>query len=188
MGKPTLDHVQGKRIISCSPTNIFLAQEMQFHQSNNLDLASPAHPPSDLRPVRSAYQPPASSTFLSERTSHQQPASSTLLSEQTSTSHQPPANRTGCWLTSLAEPDGPPYRTDHWSTWATAAHLEQWGGQGLAPLCFHNAIKIYLNYSVNYLDLLMLVDSQNHNRPTFANWPMHDPEFRRALYFSLSLN
>jgi hypothetical protein len=43
-----------------------------------------------------AYQPPASSTFLSEQTSHQQPASSTLLSEQTSTSHQPPANRTGC--------------------------------------------------------------------------------------------
>jgi hypothetical protein len=32
-------------------------------------------------PVRSAYQPPASST---------------LLSEQTSTSHPPPANRTGC--------------------------------------------------------------------------------------------
>jgi hypothetical protein len=50
--------------------------------------------------VRSAYQPPASSTFLSEQTSHQQPASSTLLSEQTSTSHQPPANRTGYmqWL------------------------------------------------------------------------------------------
>jgi hypothetical protein len=45
-------------------------------------------------PVRSAYQPPANSTFLSEQTSHQQPASSTLLSEQTSTSHQPPANRT----------------------------------------------------------------------------------------------
>jgi hypothetical protein len=41
------------------------------------------------QPVRSAYQPPASSTFLSERTSCQQPASSTLLSEQTSTSHQP---------------------------------------------------------------------------------------------------
>jgi hypothetical protein len=47
-------------------------------------------------PVRSAYQPPASSTFLSERTSNQpRPASSTLLSEQTSPSHQPPANRTG---------------------------------------------------------------------------------------------
>jgi hypothetical protein len=45
-----------------------------------------------LRPVRLAYQPPASSTFLSEQTSHQQPASSTLLSGQTSTSHQPPAN------------------------------------------------------------------------------------------------
>jgi PKD repeat protein len=41
------------------------------------------------------YQPPASSTFLSEQISHQQPASSTFLSEQTSTSHQPPANRTG---------------------------------------------------------------------------------------------
>jgi hypothetical protein len=38
-----------------------------------------------------AYQPPASSTFLSEQTSHQQPTSSTFLSEQTSTSHQPAA-------------------------------------------------------------------------------------------------
>jgi hypothetical protein len=42
-------------------------------------------------PVRLAYQPPASSTFLSEQSSHQQPASSTFLSEQISTSHQPPA-------------------------------------------------------------------------------------------------
>jgi hypothetical protein len=33
-----------------------------------------------------AYQPPASSTFLSEQTSHQQPASSTFLSEQISSS------------------------------------------------------------------------------------------------------
>jgi hypothetical protein len=48
-----------------------------------------------LSPVRLAYQPPASSTFLSEQTNHQQPASSTFLSEQTSTSHQPPAKRTG---------------------------------------------------------------------------------------------
>jgi hypothetical protein len=45
--------------------------------------------------VRLAYQPPASSTFLSQQISHQQPASSTFLSEQTSTSHQPPAKRTG---------------------------------------------------------------------------------------------
>jgi hypothetical protein len=45
-----------------------------------------------------AYQPPASGTFLSEQTSHQQPASSTLLLKQTSTSHQPPAKRTGCIL------------------------------------------------------------------------------------------
>jgi hypothetical protein len=49
-----------------------------------------------LQPVRLAYQPPASSTFLSEQTSHQQPASSTFLSEQTGTSHQPPVKRTGC--------------------------------------------------------------------------------------------
>jgi hypothetical protein len=48
------------------------------------------------RPVRLAYQPPASSTFLSEQTSHHQPVSSISLSEQTSTSHQPPAERTGC--------------------------------------------------------------------------------------------
>jgi hypothetical protein len=51
-----------------------------------------------MQPVRLTYQPPASSTFLSEQTSHQQPANSTLLSEQTSTSHQPPANRTGRWI------------------------------------------------------------------------------------------
>jgi hypothetical protein len=47
------------------------------------------------RPVRLAYQPPASSTFLSKQTSHQQPANSTFLSEQISTRHQPPAKRTG---------------------------------------------------------------------------------------------
>jgi hypothetical protein len=43
------------------------------------------------RPIRLAYQPSVSSTFLSEQTSQQQPASSTFLSEQTSTSisHQP---------------------------------------------------------------------------------------------------
>jgi hypothetical protein len=51
-----------------------------------------------LQPVRLAYQPPASSTFLSEQTSHQQPASSTFLSEQISTGNQPPAKRTGYWL------------------------------------------------------------------------------------------
>jgi hypothetical protein len=39
-----------------------------------------------LGPVRLAYEPSASSTFLSHQTSHQQPVSSTLLSEQTSTS------------------------------------------------------------------------------------------------------
>jgi hypothetical protein len=43
----------------------------------------------EKRPVRLAYQPSASSTFLTQQTSHQQPATSTLLSEQTSTSHQP---------------------------------------------------------------------------------------------------
>jgi hypothetical protein len=38
--------------------------------------------------VRLAYQPPASSAFLSQQTSHQQPARSTFLSEQNSTGHQ----------------------------------------------------------------------------------------------------
>jgi hypothetical protein len=42
-------------------------------------------------PVRLAYQPLASSTFLSQQTNYQQSASSTFLSEQISTNHQPPA-------------------------------------------------------------------------------------------------
>jgi hypothetical protein len=46
------------------------------------------------RPVRLAYQSPASSTFISEQTSHHQPANSILLSEQTSTNHHQPAERT----------------------------------------------------------------------------------------------
>jgi hypothetical protein len=50
-----------------------------------------------VQPVRLTYQPPASSTFLSEQTSYQQPANGTFLSEQISTSHQPSAKRTG-WL------------------------------------------------------------------------------------------
>jgi hypothetical protein len=56
-------------------------------------------------PVRLAYQPPASSTFLSQQNSHQQPANNTLLSEQTSTSHQPPAtsqpNRLHIFITDI---------------------------------------------------------------------------------------
>jgi hypothetical protein len=50
------------------------------------------------QPVRLSYQPPASSTFLSEQISHQQLASSTFFSEQTSTIHQPPVKRTGYQL------------------------------------------------------------------------------------------
>jgi hypothetical protein len=46
------------------------------------------------------YQPPASS-FLSEQINHQQSANSTFLSEQTSTSHQPPADRTDCQIVEL---------------------------------------------------------------------------------------
>jgi hypothetical protein len=51
--------------------------------------------PGNRRPVRLAYQPPTSSTFLSEQTNHQQSASSTFLSDQISTSHQLPAKQTG---------------------------------------------------------------------------------------------
>jgi hypothetical protein len=50
-----------------------------------------------VQPVRSAYQPPTGSIFLSEQTSQQQPASSTFPSHRISTSHQPPAKRTD-WL------------------------------------------------------------------------------------------
>jgi hypothetical protein len=42
-----------------------------------------------------SHQPTVLFTFLSEQTSHRQPANSTFLSEQISTSHQPPAKRTG---------------------------------------------------------------------------------------------
>jgi hypothetical protein len=46
----------------------------------------------DLQPVRSAYQPPASSTFLSERISHQQPATtSQQYSSLRTNQHQPSA-------------------------------------------------------------------------------------------------
>jgi hypothetical protein len=55
---------------------------------------------SNAQPVCLAYQPPASSTFLSQQTNHEQPASSTFLSEQISTSQQPPAKRTGLTLIS----------------------------------------------------------------------------------------
>jgi hypothetical protein len=48
------------------------------------------------RHVRLAYQPPASSTFLSEQTSHQQSANNTFISEQIRISHQPQAKRTCC--------------------------------------------------------------------------------------------
>jgi hypothetical protein len=52
--------------------------------------------PKSLRSVRLAYQPPA---YFSLGT-NQPPATSQqyFLSEQTSTSHQPPAKRTGCYL------------------------------------------------------------------------------------------
>jgi hypothetical protein len=48
-----------------------------------------------------AYQPPVNSIFLSEQTSHQQPGNIIFLSEQISTSHQPPANRTGYKFTKV---------------------------------------------------------------------------------------
>jgi hypothetical protein len=64
----------------------------------------------DRRPVGLAYQSPASSTFLSKQTSHRQPATSTFLSQQTSTSHQPPAYRTGCEFRSSTPHEKSPSR------------------------------------------------------------------------------
>jgi hypothetical protein len=49
-----------------------------------------------------SHQPTVLFSQNKPTTSNQpEPASSTLLSEQTSTSHQPPANRTGCMILSL---------------------------------------------------------------------------------------
>jgi hypothetical protein len=51
-----------------------------------------------------SHQPTVLFSQNKPATSNQpEPASSTLLSEQTSTSHQPPANRTGRWFVKLLE-------------------------------------------------------------------------------------
>jgi hypothetical protein len=65
-----------------------------LRRRENMTINKLASRAANKRLVRLAYQPPASSIFLSQQTSHQQPASSTLLSKKISTSHQPPANRT----------------------------------------------------------------------------------------------
>jgi hypothetical protein len=84
-------------LLILSPNRSLLDFDSQLNEGRNFFLSLKGNDlPWDYQPVRLAYQPPASSTFLSEQTSHQQPASSTLLSEQTSTSHQPQTNRTGC--------------------------------------------------------------------------------------------
>jgi hypothetical protein len=57
------------------------------------------------RPVLLAYQPPASSIFLSEQTSRQQSVSITFLSEQISTSHQSSAKQTGYTSSVIEGPD-----------------------------------------------------------------------------------
>jgi hypothetical protein len=94
-------------------------------------------------PVPLAYQPPANSTFLSEQTSHQQPASSTFLSEQISTSHQPPAERTGYMSCVFFQPEleGWVYKVSY--TWVSIYGLHRLYG----PLTY-----IYTNTfrSLNY--------------------------------------
>jgi hypothetical protein len=60
-----------------------------------------------FQPDRSAYQPPASSTFLSERTSHQQPAAtSQQYSSLRTNQHQPSATSQPNRL----------FGDDHWTT------------------------------------------------------------------------
>jgi hypothetical protein len=91
-------------------SSIFLSEQTSHQQPASStflsEQISTSHQPNEqadwcletnLHHVRLAYQPSTSSTLLSQQTRHQQPASITLLSEQTSTSHQPPANRTG-WM------------------------------------------------------------------------------------------
>jgi hypothetical protein len=79
----------------------------------------------DWRPVCLAYQPPASSTFLSEQTSHQQPASSTFLSEQISTSHQPPAKRTGCGSEISLKSDQFELKENHYQVHVPCSYLDK---------------------------------------------------------------
>jgi hypothetical protein len=100
-----MGHVENRQpLVECNSKAQMEAMKSSMAEGFTLHDLSHAKPNSNWpmpsgrtkhRPVRLAYQPPASSTFLSQQTSHQQPASSTLLLEQTSTSHQPPANRTG---------------------------------------------------------------------------------------------
>jgi hypothetical protein len=65
------------------------AEALLMHGSQMAESSSSVVVEHQSYPVRLAYQPRVSSTFLSKQTSHQQPASSTFLSEQTSTRHQP---------------------------------------------------------------------------------------------------
>jgi hypothetical protein len=77
------------------------------HTVGNRRLITPFFPRAEnQRPVRSAYQPPASSTFLSERTSHKQPAAtSQQYSSLRTNQHQPSAtsqpNRLQMWKITL---------------------------------------------------------------------------------------
>jgi hypothetical protein len=48
--------------------------------------------PSNVRPVRLAYQPPANSTFLSEQISHQQSVSSTFSQNKSASAINHQAN------------------------------------------------------------------------------------------------
>jgi hypothetical protein len=75
----TANSPQGPRVCTITQRDVIWAYFHQPCQTN-------------VQPVRSAYQPPASSTFLSERTSHQQPAAtSQQYSSLRTNQHQPSA-------------------------------------------------------------------------------------------------
>jgi hypothetical protein len=81
--------------VTSYPIYIYIRVEVEHHAIRSDRVSFSENSSRDEQHVRSAYQPPASSTFLSEQISHQQSASITFLSEQISTMHQPPAKRRG---------------------------------------------------------------------------------------------
>jgi hypothetical protein len=79
--------------------HLLLSDEDALKFENNPRGTSPYQKTNSLFARLISHQPAVLFSQNEPATSNQpQPASSTLLSEQTSTSHQPPANRTGCKL------------------------------------------------------------------------------------------
>jgi hypothetical protein len=116
------------------------------------------------RPVRLAYQPPASSTFLSEQTSHQQPDSSIFLSQQISISHQHQPNEQGANLTTIITLN---------TRWYPARCCEnflnkilRWDVKVVTPKILHGNIRLWTHYIWKHVILLRV----NHSKIVSKNF------------------